>query len=107
MFNIHKMFFEVGVKGAVSFTDAELSVSGAINDVYSVVREAVELFRDVHLGLRTSNVGVGADERTCSTSCLIAWSGPWWSCGWFTQFRSHQLVTAVSVEFVGDQWWIM
>ena len=32
---------------------------------YSAVRQAVELFRDVHLGLRASDVGVGADDRTC------------------------------------------
>ena len=64
MFNVHKMFFEAGVKGASSFTDVELSTSGAMNDVYSVVRQAVELLCDVHLGLGASNVGVGADERT-------------------------------------------
>ena len=66
-----------GVKGASSFTDVELSAFGAMNDVHNVVRQAAELLRDVHLGLRASNVGVGADERTCSTFCLIAWSGPW------------------------------
>ena len=52
-----------------------------MNDLYNVVRQVVELFRDVHLGLRASNVGVGADDRTCSMFCLIAWSGPWCSCG--------------------------
>ena len=40
MFNIHKMFFEVGVKGASSFTDVKLSTSGTMNDVYSVVHQA-------------------------------------------------------------------
>ena len=81
--------FLTPVKGASSFTGVELSPFGAVNDVYSVVRQAVKLFCDVHLGLSTSNAGVGADERTCSTFCLIAWSGPWCSCGWLTQFRSH------------------
>ena len=38
-----------------------------MNDLYNVVRQVVELFRDVHLGLRASNVDVGADDRTCST----------------------------------------
>ena len=69
VFNVRKVFFEAGVKGAF----------GAMNDVYNV-RQAVELLRDVHLGLRASNVGVGADERTCSTFRLITWSGPWCSC---------------------------
>ena len=42
-----------------------------MNDVYSVVRQAVQLLHDVHLGFRASNVGVGADERTCSTFCGV------------------------------------
>ena len=91
VFNVRKVFFEAGVKGAF----------GAMNDVYNV-RQAVELLRDVHLGLRANNVGAGADERTCSTFCLIAWSGPWCSCGWLTQFRSHQHVTEVSVAVVAN-----
>ena len=74
--NVSKVFFEAGVKGAPSFTDVELSTFGTMNDVYNGVCQAVELLRDVHLGLRASNVGVGADERTYSTFCLIAWSGP-------------------------------
>ena len=106
VFNVCKVLYEAGVKDASTFTDVELSAFGAVNDVYSVVRQAVELLRDVHLGLRDSNVGVGADERTCSTFCLIAWSGPWCSCGWLTQLRSHQHVTDVSVAFVCDQWWL-
>ena len=69
VFNVCKVLYEAGVKDASTFTDVELSAFGAVNDVYSVV-----LLRDVHLGLRDSNVGVGADERTCSTFCLIAWS---------------------------------
>ena len=66
VFNVRKVFFEAGVKGASSFTDVELSAFGAMNDLYNVVRQAVELLRDVHLGVRASNVGVGAHERTCS-----------------------------------------
>ena len=50
VFNVRKVFFEAGVKGAF----------GAMNDVYNV-RQAVVLLRDVHLGLRTNNVGAGAD----------------------------------------------
>ena len=71
------MFFEPGVKGASSFTDVELSAFCAMNDVYNVVRQAVELLSDVHLGLRASKVGAGANEGICSIFCLIAWSGPW------------------------------
>ena len=104
--NVSKVFFEAGVKGAPSFTDVELSTFGTMNDVYNGVCQAVELLRDVHLGLRVSNVGVGADKRTCSTFCLIAWSGPWCSCGWLTQFRSHQHFMDVGVTLVCDQWWL-
>ena len=82
VFNARKVFFEAGVKGGSSFPDAELSAFGATDGVHSIVCHTVELLRDVHLGFRASNVGVGADERTCSTFCLIAWSGPWCSCGW-------------------------
>ena len=42
VFNVRKVFFEVGVPGASSFTDVELCAFGAMNDVYSVVRQAVE-----------------------------------------------------------------
>ena len=49
-----------------------MSAFGAINDVYNVVRQVIELLCDVHLGLRASNVGVGANERTWSTFRLIA-----------------------------------
>ena len=105
VFSVCKVFFEAGVKGTSSFTDVELSGSGAMHDGYNAVRQAVELFRGVYLRLRTSNVGIGADETTCFTFCLIAWSGPWCSCGWLTQLRSHQHVPD-SVAFVCDQWWL-
>ena len=52
VFKVRKVFFEAGVKGASSFTDVELSAFGTMNDVYSVVCQAVELLRDVYLGLR-------------------------------------------------------
>ena len=67
VFSVCKVSFEAGVKGASSFTDAKLSTFGAMNDVYNVVHQAVELLHDVHLGLRASNVGVGADKRTYCT----------------------------------------
>ena len=102
------MFSEAGVKDASSFTEVKLSASGAMNDVCIVVRQAVELLRDVDVGLRASNVGVGvgvgADERTRFTCCLIAWSGPWSSCGWMTHFRWHQHATDLGVGFDCDQW---
>ena len=71
VFNVGKVLFEAGVKGASTFTDVELSASGGMNGWYNV-RQAVELFRDFHLGLRASNDGVGANERICSTGCLTA-----------------------------------
>ena len=75
--NVCKAFFEADVEGAPSFADVELSAFGAMNDVYTVVRQTVELFRDVHLGLRTMAVGVGANEGTCSAICLITVIGVW------------------------------
>ena len=77
-----------------------------MNDIYSVVRQAVELFRDDHPGLRASDAGFGADERTHSTFCLMARSGRWYSCGWLTQFRSPQYVPDAGVAFVCDEWWL-
>ena len=50
VFKVRKVFFEPGVKGASSFTDVALSAFSAINDVYTVVCQAVELLSDVHLG---------------------------------------------------------
>ena len=95
VFNVRKVFYEAGVKGASTFTDVELSAFGAMNDVYSVVRQAIELLRDVHLGLRASDIGVGADERTCSTFCLMAWSGPWpCSCGWLDNTSMSRMLVS-------------
>ena len=48
VFNVRNVFFEAGVEGASSFPDVELSAFGTVNDLYNVVRQAVELFRDVH-----------------------------------------------------------
>ena len=42
VFNVRKVFLEVGVPCASSFTDVELCAFGAMNDVYSVVRQAAE-----------------------------------------------------------------
>ena len=46
LYYVRKVFFEAGITCASSFTDVELNSSGAINDVYNVVRQAVELFRE-------------------------------------------------------------
>ena len=48
VFNVRNVFFEAGVKGASSFPAVEFSAFGTVNDVYNAVRQAVELFRDVH-----------------------------------------------------------
>ena len=45
-----------------------MRVSGRMNDVTHDVRQLN--FRDVHLGLRTDNVGVGTNKKTCSTFFL-------------------------------------
>ena len=41
VFTVRKVFFKADVKGASSFTGVGLSAFGAMNDVYSVVRQAV------------------------------------------------------------------
>ena len=82
---------------ASSFTDVEFSSFDTVNDVYNVVRQAFELFRDVYPGLRASDVGLGANEGICSTLCFVAWSGPWCSCDWLTQLRWHPHATDVRV----------
>ena len=89
VFNVRKVFFEADVKGASSFADVELSAFGTMNDVYTMlyVRQ-LNCFLMFIWDLGPVNAGVGADERTWSTFCLIAWSDPWCSCGWMTQFRS-------------------
>ena len=48
----------------------------------NVVRLAVELFGDVHLGFRSFNVDVGADEGALFAFLLVARSGSWYSGGW-------------------------
>ena len=53
MFYVSQVFFEVSVKGASPrFADVEFSAFGAMNNVHDIVRLAVELFADVHLGFR-------------------------------------------------------
>ena len=37
VFNVCKIFSEVGAKGTSSFTDVELSAFGAMNDIYNVL----------------------------------------------------------------------
>ena len=51
-----------GVEGASLFADVEFGAFGATNNVHDVVRLAVELFGDVHLGFRSFDADVGADE---------------------------------------------
>ena len=64
--------------------------------IYSVVRQAVELFCDVHLGVWTRNVDVGADERTCPH--FAWWHGivPGILMADWHGLRSHQHLYAIS-----------
>ena len=57
-------------------------------------------FHDVHQEFGTTDVGVGADEGTRPTLCMITRSDPWCSCGWVTHLRSQQHVTDDGVAFV-------
>ena len=52
-----------------------------MNNVHDVVRLAVELFGDVHLGFRSFDANVGADEGARFAFLLVARSGSWYSGG--------------------------
>ena len=95
---------EAGVAGASRFADVEFGAFGAMNNVHDV-RLAVELFGDVHLGFRSFDDDVGADEGARFAFLLVAKSGSWCSGGWLPKFRSHLHVSDNSVSFVCDQWW--
>ena len=62
---------EAGVAGASRFADVEF---GAMNNVHDVVRLAVELFGDVHLGFRSFDADIGTDGA-CFAFLLVARSG--------------------------------
>ena len=72
VFYVSQVFLEAGVEGASCFADVEF---GAMNNVHDVVCVAVELFGDVHLGFRSFDTGVGADEGARFAFLLVARSG--------------------------------
>ena len=69
--------------------DVEFGASGAKINVHDVARQAVELFGDVHLGFRSLDTDVGADEESHSAFFLVARNGSWCSVGSLLYFRSH------------------
>ena len=89
VFYVSQVFLEAGVKGASRFTVVEFGAFGGMNNVRDVVRLAVELFGDVHLGFRSLDADVGADEGARLAFVLVARSGSWCSGGWLLKFRSH------------------
>ena len=60
-----------------------------MNYIHDVVHLAVELFGDVHLGFRSLDADVGADEGARFAFLLGSRSGSWCSGGLLPQFRSH------------------
>ena len=86
---VNQVFLEAGVEGTSRFADVEFGAFGAMNNVHDVIRLAVELFGDVHLGFRSFDVDVGADEGARFAFLLVARSGSWCSFGWLPKFRSH------------------
>ena len=50
VFHVSQVFLGAGVEGVSRFADVEFGACGAMNNVHDVVRLAVELFGDVHLG---------------------------------------------------------
>ena len=72
VFYVSKVFFEVDIKGASSFADAEFGAFGAMSNV---VRLAVELFGDVYLGFRSLDIDSSTDEGAHFAFSLVARSG--------------------------------
>ena len=64
------------------FADVAFDAFGAMNNVHDVVRLADELFGDVHLGFRSLDADVGADEGARFAFLVVARSGSWCSGGW-------------------------
>ena len=89
VFYVSQVFLEAGVEGASRFADVEFGAFSAMNNVQDVERLAVELFGDVHLGFRSFDADVGADEGARFAFLLVAGSGSWCSGGWLPKFRSH------------------
>ena len=79
---LHTEYSSTHIKGASSLAFVEFGAFGAINSVLDVVRLAVELFGNVHLGFRSFDADVGADEGARFAFLLVARSGSWCSGGW-------------------------
>ena len=80
LFDVRKVFFEAGAKGAPSLTDAELSAFWCNEWCMQCCTSGSWTVSWYSSGTKghASNVGVGADVMTFG---LTAWSGPWCSCG--------------------------
>ena len=79
---VSQVFLEAGVEGASRFADVKLGAFCAMKNVHDVVRLAVEVFGDVHLGFRSLDADVSADEGARFAFLLVARSGSWCSGGW-------------------------
>ena len=82
VFSVSQVILEAGVEGASRFADVEFGAFGAMKNVHDVVRLAIELFGDVHLGFRSLDADVGADEWARFAFLSDARSGCWCSGGW-------------------------
>ena len=89
VFYVSQVFLEAGVEGTSRFADEEFGAFGAMNNVHDVVRLAVELYGDAHLGFRSFDADIGADEGASFAFLLVARSDSWCSGGWLPKFRSH------------------
>ena len=48
VFDVSQVFLKMSVKDASSFAEVDFGAFGAMDDVHDIVRQAVELFGDVH-----------------------------------------------------------
>ena len=82
VFNVSQVSHEARVEGASRFADVEFGAFGAMNNVHDVLRLAVELFGDAHLGFRSLDADIGADEGARFAFLSVARGGSWCPGDW-------------------------
>ena len=75
VFYVSQVFLEASAEDVSRFADVEFGAFGAMNNIHDVVRLAVELFGDVHLGFRSFDADTGTDDGACFAFLLVARSG--------------------------------
>ena len=82
VFYVSQVFLAAGVDGASQFADEEFGAFGAMSNVHDVLSLAVELFGDAHLGFRSLDADIGADEGARFAFLSVARGGSWCPGDW-------------------------